>query len=260
MVPGYWLAGTNRFSGGVSVVGMKSCLVTQDVSIRYSGVCALDEVSLELRQGEILGLLGPNGAGKTTLVNVLSGFTPPTRGEVLVDGNTLTGSRVSAFVRRGIARTFQSVRLFRRLTVMENVMIPAIERGDHKHRDAENVQHALGFVGIQHLGDKVAGTLPYTEERLVGISRALAARPRFLLLDEPAAGMNDAEGAKLADLIKRIPPAFGCGVLLIEHNMPVAMAVCERLHVLQGGRTLAVGPREEVRQNREVIQSYLGSE
>lgn len=97
-------------------------------------------------------------------------------------------------------------------------------------------------------------------ERLVGISRALAARPRFLLLDEPAAGMNDAEGAKLADLIKRIPPAFGCGVLLIEHNMPVAMAVCERLHVLQGGRTLAVGPREEVRQNREVIQSYLGSE
>jgi branched-chain amino acid transport system ATP-binding protein len=114
-------------------------------------------------------------------------------------------------------------------------------------------------VGIADVADKIAGSLPYTQERLVGIARALALEPKFLMLDEPAAGMNDAEGAQLVDLITRIPAQYGCGVLLIEHNMPVVMSVCERLHVLRGGRTLAFGPREEVRRNPEVIESYLGS-
>jgi branched-chain amino acid transport system ATP-binding protein len=240
---------------GMRPNGASVGLSTEGVTVQYDGVLALEDVSFELRQGEILGLLGPNGAGKTTLVNVLSGFSRPTRGKVLLEGAAITRKRADVIARLGVVRTFQSVRLFRRLTVRDNVMVPSVEIRAARHA----ADRALDFVGIAGLAGKIAGTLPYTQERLVGIARALATQPRFLLLDEPAAGMSDAEGAQLVELVAKIPSSFGCGVLLIEHNMPVVMACCERLHVLRGGRTLAVGRREEVRRNRGVIDSYLGT-
>jgi len=238
---------------------MSARLTTQGVTVRFNGLTALEDVSMSLSRGEILGLLGPNGAGKTTLVNVLSGFTRPSGGSVRIDDFDLTHSRPDVLARRGIVRTFQSVRLFQRLTVRENVQVPVFAHHAGRAEGEQAAQRALEFVGIADMGSKIAGSLPYTQERLVGIARALALEPKFLMLDEPAAGMNDAEGAQLVDLIARIPGQYGCGVLLIEHNMPVVMSVCERLHVLRGGRTLASGPREEVRRNPEVIESYLGS-
>ncbi|MDG3580289.1 ABC transporter ATP-binding protein [Rhizobium sp. YJ-22] len=238
---------------------MSRMLVTDKVSVHFDGLRALEDVSLELAQGEVLGLLGPNGAGKTTLVNVLSGYSRPTAGRVHLDSADVTRLRPDILARRGIVRTFQSVRLFRRLSVRDNVKVPAFARHRGGVAGQDAAQRALEFVGIAGVADRQAGTLPYTQERMVGIARALAMEPRFLLLDEPAAGMNDEEGAQLVQLIRRIPGEYGCGVLLIEHNMPVVMAVCERLHVLRGGRTLAVGSREEIRTNREVIDSYLGA-
>jgi branched-chain amino acid transport system ATP-binding protein len=238
---------------------MSARLTTQSVTVRFHGLTALEDVSISLSQGEILGLLGPNGAGKTTLVNVLSGFARPSGGTVKVDEIDLTHSRPDVLARRGIVRTFQSVRLFQRMTVRENVQVPVFAHHGGSIEGEQAAQRALEFVGIADAADKIAESLPYTQERLVGIARALALEPKFLMLDEPAAGMNDAEGAQLVELIARIPAQYGCGVLLIEHNMPVVMAVCERLHVLRGGRTLASGSREEVRRNPDVIESYLGS-
>lgn len=238
---------------------MPARLTTQAVTVRFNGLIALESVSISLSQGEVLGLLGPNGAGKTTLVNVLSGFTRPSSGRVHLDDRDVTRSRPHSLARRGVVRTFQSVRLFPRLTVRDNVQVPVFAHHAGRAEGEQAAQRALEFVGIEKLADRIAGTLPYTQERLVGIARALALEPKFLMLDEPAAGMNDSEGAQLVDLIARIPSEYGCGVLLIEHNMPVVMAVCDRLHVLRGGKTLAAGPREEVRNNREVIDSYLGS-
>ena len=229
-------------------------LSTRSVSMRFGGITALEDVSLILERGQILGLLGPNGAGKTTLVNVLTGFAQPTNGAVLLDGAPVTGMRPDQLALRGIARTFQSVRLFKRMSVLQNVLVPAYAR----HGGREAAERALDFVGISTLAARQAGSLPYTQERLVGLARALALEPAFLLMDEPAAGMNDSEGAQLVDLIRRIPPAYGCGLLLIEHNMPVVMAVCSDLHVLRQGRTLVRGTRDEVRTNREFIDSYLG--
>jgi branched-chain amino acid transport system ATP-binding protein len=238
---------------------MTSTLTTSGITVRFKGLTALEDVNLQLRRGEILGLLGPNGAGKTTLVNVLSGFARPTSGTVKVDGEDVTGLRPDVLAaRKGVVRTFQSVRLFPRMTVRKNVEVAVTSRqtGSGKH---DAVMQALEFVGLADVADSIASSLPYTRERLVGIARALAMQPTFLMLDEPAAGMNDQEGAQLANLIRRIPSAFGCGVLLIEHNMPVVMSLCETLHVLRSGKTLATGARDEVRQNRAVIESYLGT-
>ncbi|KAA0972166.1 ABC transporter ATP-binding protein [Aureimonas fodinaquatilis] len=237
---------------------MADSLSTLNVTVQFDGLAALQDVSLTLKRGEILGLLGPNGAGKTTLVNVLSGFTRPTNGTVLLDGENITRARPDQRARRGVARTFQSVRLFSALSVRENVRVPVYAHHAGLAEGEQAAERALEFVGIANMADRTANSLPYTQERLVGIARALALEPDFLMLDEPAAGMNDAEGQQLVDLIARIPPAYGCGVLLIEHNMPVVMGVCENLHVLRGGKTLASGPREQVRMNRDVIDSYLG--
>lgn len=233
---------------------MTITLSTRQISMRFGGLTALEDVSLILRQGDTLGLLGPNGAGKTTLVNVLTGFAQPSSGEVLLDGAAVTGLRPDQLALRGVVRTFQSVRLFKRLSVLQNVLIPSLTRKGGRVA----AEQALEFVGISAIAHKQAASLPYTQERLVGIARALAMEPRFLLLDEPAAGMNDAEGMQLVELIRRIPEAYSCGLLLIEHNMPVVMAVCGKLHVLRQGRTLASGACDEVRRNQDFIDSYLG--
>jgi branched-chain amino acid transport system ATP-binding protein len=234
-------------------------LETQAVSVRFDGLGALDSVSLTLAQKEILGLLGPNGAGKTTLANVMSGYQRPTHGKLLLNDEIVSGLKPEALARRGVARTFQSVRLFRRLTVFENVEAAALTCHSGRTRARNAAWEALRYIGLEQVAHRRADALPYADERRVGIARALALEPRFLLLDEPAAGMTEPECAELSRLIQHLPEEFGCGVLLIEHNITVVMAVCRVLHVLNNGRTLAFGPTEQVRRDPEVIAAYLGA-
>jgi branched-chain amino acid transport system ATP-binding protein len=234
-------------------------LETHEVSVRFDGLSALASISLSLTQGEILGLLGPNGAGKTTLANVMSGYQLPTQGALLLDKEIMSGLRPEDLARRGVARTFQSVRLFRRLTVFENVEAAALTRNPRRAVARRAAWEALKYIGLEIVAYRRADALPYADERRVGIARALALEPRFLLLDEPAAGMTEPECDELARLIQQLPDTFGCGVLLIEHNMSVVMTVCQRLHVLNNGRTLSTGPIERVRRDPEVISAYLGA-
>jgi branched-chain amino acid transport system ATP-binding protein len=234
-------------------------LRTQEVSVQFDGLSALEAVSLSLQEKEILGLLGPNGAGKTTLANVMSGYQRPTRGSLLLNEEIVSGLRPEALARRGIARTFQSVRLFRRLSVLENVEAAALTRHSRRATARDAAREALAYIGLEKVARRRADALPYADERRVGIARALALEPRCLLLDEPAAGMTEPECDDLARLIQRLPEKFGCGVLLIEHNMSVMMTVCRRLHVLDNGRTLASGPIERVRRDPDVIAAYLGA-
>jgi branched-chain amino acid transport system ATP-binding protein len=234
-------------------------LQTQNISVQFDGLSALESVSLSLEQREILGLLGPNGAGKTTLVNVMSGYQRPTRGSLLLNNETVGGLRPEALARRGVARTFQSVRLFRRLTVFENVEAAALTCHSRRSDARAAAKEALTYIGLENVAERRADALPYADERRVGIARALALEPRFLLLDEPAAGMTELECDELARLIQQLPDKFGCGVLLIEHNMSVVMTVCQRLHVLDNGRTLATGLLEQVRRDPDVIAAYLGA-
>ena len=234
-------------------------LETQAVGVRFDGLSALDSVNLTLAQKEIIGLLGPNGAGKTTLANVMSGYQRPTHGKLLLNGEIVSGLKPEALARRGVARTFQSVRLFRRLTVFENVEAAALTCHSGRTRARNAAWEALRYIGLEQVAHRRADALPYADERRVGIARALALEPRFLLLDEPAAGMTEPECAELSRLIQHLPEKFGCGVLLIEHNISVVMAVCRVLHVLNNGRTLAFGPTEQVRRDPEVIAAYLGA-
>ncbi|MGV6876319.1 ABC transporter ATP-binding protein [Pseudochelatococcus sp. B33] len=237
---------------------MSEILSTEAVSVQFQGLKALDNVSLRLRRGEILGLLGPNGAGKTTLVNVLSGFQPPTQGHVQLDGQPLRPSGPEFFARSGIARTFQSVRLFPRLSVLENVQVAALLHHSGRAQSIRKAREAIAFVGLSHVEGRPSAELPYAQERLIGIARALALEPDFLLLDEPAAGMQDVESGKLIELIRAIPGTFNCGILLIEHNLQVIMECCPSLHVLQEGRTLTNGTQDDVRRDPLVIEAYLG--
>jgi branched-chain amino acid transport system ATP-binding protein len=234
-------------------------LETREISVRFDGLSALETVSLSLGQREILGLLGPNGSGKTTLANVMSGYQRPTHGSLLLNNEIVSGLRPEVLARRGVARTFQSVRLFRRLTVLENVEAAALTRHSRRAGARNAAREALTYIGLEKVAHRRADALPYAAERRIGIARALALEPHFLLLDEPAAGMTEPECDELARLIQQLPEKFGCGVLLIEHNMSVVMTVCQDLHVLNNGRTLATGPAERVRRDPEVIAAYLGA-
>ena len=230
------------------------------VTVHFSGIRAIENVSIELARDEILGLVGPNGAGKTTMVNVLSGFQRPHVGAVSVGGVNAAGRSESWFARNGVVRTFQSVRLFRGLTVSENIEVSlsslSIGRLAARRRAAE----LLAYMGIGDRAHARADTLNYSDERRVGIARALGLEPKFLLLDEPAAGMNLSEAETLSALIKQMRADFGCGVLLIEHNMRLVMNTCERLHVMASGRTIAAGAPSEVLANEQFRSAYLGSE
>jgi branched-chain amino acid transport system ATP-binding protein len=234
-------------------------LAIEGVTVQFQGLRALDSVDLRLADRQILGLLGPNGAGKSTLVNVISGFQKPAAGHVRLDGEDVSNLSAERRARRGIARTFQSVRLFRRLTVFENIEVSVLACGKGDGQAGKVARAALDFVGLGGMADRVAGELPYAHERRVGIARALATGPRFLLLDEPAAGMTDVECQELVQIVRRLPEAYGCAVLLIEHNMNVVTELCSELHVLNGGRTLAVGPAEAVMRNPDVVAAYLGA-
>ena len=234
-------------------------LEAQDVAVRFEGLAAVDGVSFALGRREVLGLIGPNGAGKTTIVNVLTGFQKPSHGAIFVDGVDATGWAPHRLGRAGVVRTFQAVRLFRDLPVVENLEAAAIGVGLRRRDAARRARAILRWINFEHRAQTRASGLPYGEERRVGIGRALATAPRFVLLDEPAAGMSDAECDELMALISRIPEEFGCGVLLIEHNMRVIMGVCDRVHVIDSGRTIAEGPPQEIQTNPAVIRAYLGS-
>jgi branched-chain amino acid transport system ATP-binding protein len=236
-----------------------SVLQVQGVSVHFQGLKALDGVDLSLSQGEVLGLLGPNGAGKTTLINVMTGYVRPSEGRMLLGGEEVSGITPEALARRGVVRTFQSVRLFRRLSVLENVEIAALTLHPRRAHARDAARRVLAFIGLEQFAHRRAGALAYADERRVGIARALALEPRFLLLDEPAAGMTEAECEALSHLIAQLPQRLGCGVLLIEHNVSVVIAVCRDIHVLDNGRTLAVGAIDTVRKDPAVIAAYLGT-
>lgn len=233
-------------------------LATKAVHVDFGGITALAEISLAVDRGEILGLIGPNGAGKTTLVNVLTGYQKPSAGSVFLDEEDITGGMPHKVSRLGISRTFQAVRLFRDLSVRENVLAAAVTHLSSRKEAEARVRELLDWIGSASIAHRKSAELPYGQERLVGIARALATEPSFLLLDEPAAGTNAAEAMELSRVIRKIPAKFGCGIILIEHNVPMVLSTCDRVHVLDAGRTIAVGLPAEVAANVAVKRAYLG--
>ncbi|MFQ1061428.1 ABC transporter ATP-binding protein [Bordetella trematum] len=233
-------------------------LESRDVHVRFGGITALAGVNLSLPAGRIFGLIGPNGAGKTTMVNVLSGFQQPTQGSVRLNGLAVAARGPAEAARAGVARTFQAGRLFRELTVAENLTVAALGGGLRARAARERAAEVLDWLGCAAMADQRCESLSYGQERRIGIGRALALNPSFALLDEPASGLNDAECDSLMHLIADMPGRFGCGVLLIEHNMQVIMNTCQVIHVLDGGRSLAEGTPREIQANAEVRRAYLG--
>jgi branched-chain amino acid transport system ATP-binding protein len=219
----------------------------------------VDGVDLTLRKSEILGLIGPNGAGKTTLVNALSGFQRPSSGSVALDGRDVTGWSPNRLARQGLARTFQSVRLFHGLTVAENVELGGVGVGTTRRAARRHATELLERLGLADKADMLAAGLPHGLERRLGIVRSLATRPAFLLLDEPAAGLNEQESDELVQTLTTIRDDFLCGLVVIEHDMRLIMRLCERIQVLDHGKTIAVGAPAEVRADPAVLTAYLGT-
>jgi branched-chain amino acid transport system ATP-binding protein len=233
-------------------------LQARDLKVHFGGVHAVDGVDLFLRKGEILGLIGPNGAGKTTLVNALSGFQKPTAGTVLMNGNDVTGLSPHKLARRGLARTFQSVRLFPDLTVLENVELGGVGVGMSRASARKAAKELLERLHLADKAELYATGLPHGLERRLGVARSLAAKPSFLLLDEPAAGLNEHESDQLVDTLTLIRDDFSCALVVIEHDMRLIMRLCERIQVLDHGRTICVGPPAQVRRDPTVLEAYLG--
>jgi ABC-type branched-subunit amino acid transport system ATPase component len=233
-------------------------LEARGLKVHFGGVRAVDGIDLELRKGEILGLIGPNGAGKTTLVNALSGFQKPTAGTVSLGGADVTGWRPNRLARRGLARTFQSVRLFPDLTVLENVELGGVAVGMRRPAARRWARDLLDRLKLDNKAHLYATGLPHGLERRLGIVRALAAKPAFLLLDEPAAGLNEQESAELVASLTLIRDDFSCALMVIEHDMRVIMRLCERIQVLDYGKTIRIGTPAEVRNDPAVLTAYLG--
>lgn len=241
----------------------------------FGGLRAVSNFEMEIEQGELVGLIGPNGAGKTTAFNLLTGVYEPTDGEIEFNGQSVVGLKPYQITQKGIARTFQNIRLFSELSVLDNVkvayhfhvkygLLESVLRMGRDHKEEEEIEaKAIRFLEIFQLADKkdeIAKNLPYGEQRRLEIARALAAQPKLLLLDEPAAGMNPQETQQLLQMIRWIRKEFNLTILLIEHDMSLVMNVCERIYVLDYGSIIAKGTPQEIKNNPRVIEAYLGEE
>jgi len=250
-------------------------LKATDVSMIFGGLSAVSDLNLHIREGELLGLIGPNGAGKTTAFNLITGVYRPTTGAITLRGKSIVGLAPYEITARGIARTFQNIRLFGELSVLDNVkiayhshmnygLIEAVLRiGRYRAEEQKLDAEAMRLLEIFRLADSAAEkakNLPYGAQRRLEIARALAAQPVLLLLDEPAAGMNPQETQELMEMIRLVRRTFGITILLIEHDMALVMGICERLYVLEYGTVIATGTPAEIRSNPEVIRAYLGAE
>lgn len=252
---------------------MATLLETIDLAKSFGGLTALNRIDFQLEAGRIVSIIGPNGAGKTTLFNTLTGIYRPDRGQILFNGRSLAGLRPDQIAARGIARTFQNIRLFGEMTVIENVLVGmhvhlkqsplqtllrlsafTAEEREAEHRAVE-LMHAVGLAGV---GDELAKNLPYGAQRRLEIARALAAEPQLLLLDEPAAGMNPQETEEMTRLFRTIRDERGITILLIEHDMRVVMNISEKIYVMDYGEKIAEGTPEEIRADARVIEAYLG--
>lgn len=229
------------------------------VSRSYAGVRALEAVTLELHRHEVVGLMGPNGAGKSTLVNVLTGFDRPTSGSIELNGEDITAWPARRRVHAGLARTFQHGHAFPNLSVRENIEVAALGTGTSRRQATERAGELLALLGLGDHQSRDAAGLSHGDERLLGVARALATSPMFVLLDEPAAGLNEEEVAGFADVIRLVRDERQAGVLLIDHNVPLMLAVSDRIHVLDQGTTLAEGTPGEIRDHPAVAEAYLGS-
>lgn len=251
-----------------------SLLRLDDITVAFGGLLAVSNFDLAVEDKELIGLIGPNGAGKTTVFNVITGFHVPIKGKVSFSGVDITGKSPSYIAKLGISRTFQNIRLFQNLTVLENVMIGAqmhsnisyvhtLLRTPYFYREEDNIEkkamRALKLLELDRVKDEIAKNLPYGDQRKLEIARAIATEPRLILLDEPAAGMNPKETDELMDMIKFLRDKLDLTVLLIEHDMRVVMNICERVIVLNYGEIIAEGTPEEIRTKPEVLEAYLGS-
>lgn len=240
-------------------LGNGEVLQATNIRVYFDGVRAVDGVNLRLQSGEILGLIGPNGAGKTTLVNVLSGFQRSQSGTVTLEREDITGWPPDRIARTGVARTFQGTRSLLDLTILENVEVGAVGVGARRAEARTLAWKLLRRVRLREKATLVAGSLPHGDERRLGIARALASRPRFLLLDEPGSGLNDGETDELVDVLSWVRRELRVGVLVIEHDMRMVMRLCDRIQVLDHGKTIALGDWDEIRHHPQVLDAYLGA-
>lgn len=249
-------------------------LEIKNITKNFGGISALTDVSFSINKGEIFGLIGPNGAGKTTMFNMITNMFAPTSGEIIFDGEQITGIKPFQITDKGICRTFQNIRLFPQMNVLENIMVGGHSRTQSgvlksvlrtkSQRNEETklrgmARDLMELVGLSNYDEVIAENLSYGQQRRLEIARALASNPKLLLLDEPAAGMNETGTESLFDLIKKVQ-ARGVTVLIIEHDMPLVMKLCDRITVLNSGKKLAEGTPEEIQNNQTVIEAYLGSE
>jgi branched-chain amino acid transport system ATP-binding protein len=251
----------------MAILDIQNCIKT------FGGLVAVKNLFMTLEKSDLYGLIGPNGAGKTTVFNLITGVYEPDKGTIQLENKAIGGMKPSAIAKLGISRTFQNIRLFQSMTVLENVKLArhmrrrqtswdAILRTPRLHKEEEEIENdAFELLKIFHLDEHaydLASNLPYGSQRRLEIARALATKPKLLLLDEPAAGMNPQEAVELMDLIRKIRKQFELTILLVEHNMKVIMGVCEKIQVIDYGETIAIGPPKEIQDNPEVIEAYLG--
>ena len=248
-------------------------LDVKDLSMRFGGLLAVDSVNLELSEKQILAIIGPNGAGKTTVFNCISGFYTPTSGSVLLQNESIAGLGSHTVARKGVVRTFQNVRLFKRMTALENLLVAQHQKNrvsvlgglfntpSFRRQEAEAIErslHWLDYMGLREFANREAGNLAYGHQRRLEIARCMITEPKVLMLDEPAAGLNPQEKLDLQGLIRQLRDQYGVAILLIEHDMGLVMGVSERITVMEYGKPIAHGTPQEIRNNERVIKAYLG--